>query len=143
MKKFRFDLERVREWRGQQAQLEELKFERVNAERVAVEAEHRKIRASRDEAGRAILGQAAAKAQELAALDAYIRYTWSEEARLAKRLADCEKRVSEQRAAVMEAQRRLKLLERLRERRLAAWEAGLAREEEIQAGELFLARLGR
>jgi hypothetical protein len=62
---------------------------------------------------------------------------------LALRYAEAEKKLAECRAAMLEARRRCSLMEKLKERRRADWEAAANREIEALAAESFLARWNR
>jgi flagellar export protein FliJ len=59
---------------------------------------------------------------------------------MAQRIRDLREQGESQRAKAMEARRRVKLLETLRESRQAEWLSEADREQEAFAGEAFLAR---
>jgi hypothetical protein len=77
---------------------------------------------------------------ELAAVSAFQRFAAAEHIRLAAKRADCEQRIAAQVLAVAAKRRELRLLEKLKERRLAAWRTELSRENDAQAEEAYLAR---
>ena len=80
---------------------------------------------------------------DLAALGTYRIRVRSEEARLAAKRSDCARAVAAQQASMLEARRRFRLLERLKERRLAEWTAARDREVDEVAAESYLAQWGR
>jgi hypothetical protein len=93
-----------------------------------------------DDTNRAIAYAKSVVAADLVALDAFRRYAVRERARFHAALADCGRRIGEQQKRVMEARRRVELLDKLREKRWTAWNTELAREIEAQAGEAYLAK---
>jgi hypothetical protein len=62
--------------------------------------------------------------------------------KLRQQKQDLLKRRQEQQRLTVEAERRVKLLEKLREQRFAEWEAAMEREQESFAGDAYLARWG-
>jgi hypothetical protein len=80
--------------------------------------------------------------RDLEALEEHRAHVRSETARLVAHRAECARAAAAQEAAMLEARRRLKLLERLKERRLAEWKAASDRELEEIASESHLARWG-
>ena len=140
MKKFRFSLARVKDWRNQQLEMEELKLPPLLAERRALATEAARLDREETEAGRTIATLTAAEAEELAAFDSWIHHLRREKERLAARQADCEQRIRTQQKAILEARRRLRLLERLEHRRFSDWLAQADHEQEALSQELYLAR---
>ena len=143
MKKFTFPLERIRDFRSRQAEAEEIKLQRLLAERAEGAAAIARLDMERDLAGGAPDGETAAQAQDLAARDSYRGYLAGKRKGLLARQGDCENRIDAQTRVLLEARRKVKLLDGLRKRRLGEWTAGFDRELEILAGELFLARRER
>jgi flagellar export protein FliJ len=140
MKAFRFPFERIREWRGQQLEIEEARLQRLFAERNALRARRAELDRQRLAEEQALRAPAVAQAEELAALDAFARYVIAEKKRLGEAEAECERRIEAQQAAVLEARRRVELLDRLKEKQLSEWRREFDREQENLAGELFLAK---
>jgi len=66
-----------------------------------------------------------------------------EQGRLAAKRSECARMAAAQQASMLEARPRLRLLERLKERRLAEWTAACDREMEEVASESYLAQWGR
>jgi flagellar export protein FliJ len=139
MQRFRFRLASVLSWRALQLEVEETKFRALFAERARIEAEIIQLGENRREADRMLTADSV-EGQELAALDAHRHALARAVERLRASSADCERRIAQQRAKVVEAERHVRLLERLKERRLAEWQIESDRELETLASEAFLAR---
>jgi flagellar FliJ protein len=143
MKRFLFALEGALRWRQRRLEQEESRLRSLAAERDALRERIRQIGEARRGAERELLGQASIPAEDLAALEAYRLRLARERARLEQAEADCEGRLAAQRERVLEARRDVRVIEKLRERRLAEWQAEADRELEGLAAEVFLARWGR
>ncbi len=144
MTQFRFRLERVLAWRRTQLELAEQRFER----QTAAAAELDRARAGLDAAGvraeTAIRQWDAVTGSDLAALDGFRRDLRRRQNDLDARRMTARRELDEGRAAMLEARRRCRLLERLKERRQAGMERGGAdRETEQLAAEAFSAPRGR
>ena len=140
MKRFHFELRRVLDWRRQQLELEQIKLEPMVAELHLRDSRIGQCEAERRELRRPVACSASAEAQDLASAERYWLYLGGQSKRLAAELAACQERIVQQRARILEARRRLRLLERLEQRRREEWQAGADREQEALAAELFLAR---
>ena len=77
------------------------------------------------------------------AADQYLRYLATVEKRQAAKIADWQQRAAKQQQAMLEARRRVRLLEKLEEKQLRLWKAEADREQENLAAELYLGRWGR
>lgn len=143
MTQFRFRLERVVAWRQTQLELAEQRFER----QTAAAAELDRARAGLDAAGvraeTAVRQWDAVTGSDLAALDGFRRDLRRRQKDLDARRTAARREMDEGRAAMLEARRRCRLLERLKERRQAEWNAEADRETEQLAAEAFSARRGR
>jgi hypothetical protein len=140
MQRFRFRLESVLAWRRLHLELEETKLQRLFGELRQVGLAGERLEEEKAQEERAVLYSPSVEARELAALESYRLHVAREKERLAKLRADCEGRIAAQRAQVLKAERDVRLLEKLREKRLAEWQAAGDREQEALASELFLAR---
>ena len=140
MKRFDFPLERVREWREKQLAVEEAKLERLFAELGAIAAARVELDAEQARNEQMVVQSSGVTASDLQALDGFRRYVKAERARIENLRADCDKRIKEQRAAILEARRRYELLARLKQRSLRLWTAGMNRELEASAAEAYLAK---
>lgn len=143
MTKFEFRLQRVLEWREERLRLEESRLERLYGELRALELRRAELEAARAAADRSLLHAPSAAADDLHSLQDFRDYVHYQRQLLASQNADCERRIGEQRGLVVEARRQFRLLERLRDKKLAAWEADFNRELEMQASEAFLAKFAR
>lgn len=140
MKSFDFPLEKVRQYREKQAQIEESKLERVYAGRRTVEARREALNRHRAETEKSLFATRSVNAAELAALDRWGRYVDEQNQLFARQLAQCDAEIAAQRARVVEARRQFQLLDKLKERRLAVWRTEYDRELEQQAAESYLAQ---
>jgi flagellar export protein FliJ len=143
VKRFVFRLESVLRWRRSLFEQEQNRLHALVAERDAILLRLKELEELRQRAEQALLEAPAVTGSELTALEAYRRRLNLERARKQQELTDCEARIEAQRQRVLEAQRRVRLLERLRERRFSEWEAELNRELEALAAESYLARWKR
>ena len=143
MKRFSFRLQNVLKWRLLQLELAEEKLQELFSEARRLEARQISLAEGKAAAERSVLAARTVPAQELAALDAHRRWTAAQQERLARQLLDCQGRITAQREQVRKAEQNLKLLEKLRERRLAEWTAALEKEYQALGEEAFLAQWQR
>ena len=140
MKRFNFPLDRVRRWRLEQLNVEELKLQQLRAEMEVLAASRRLIQDELTQTQRQVLGQAYMQASELETLDSYRVHIRGR----VRELENCERergvKLIEQRTKVIEARRQFELLEQLRKKSLGAWKTAADKEQEDLAAELFLAR---
>src|SRR5438045_342283 len=130
MKRFEFPLARVRDFRRQQLELEEGKLQLLLRERQSLEAESLRIESEAAETRRSLIVTLSVESQELVASDAYLRRLAVEKKRLAGKITEWQARAVKQREAVLEARRRVRLMEKLEERRFREWERAVDREQE-------------
>ncbi len=143
MKKFTFPLQRIRDFRGRLAEAEEVKLERLLGERAAGAAAIARLSEEQSALGRAPVAEAETQAQELAARDSYREHLGGKRKGLLALQLGCENRIAAQTRLVLEARRKVKLLDKLKERKLGDWTAEFDRELEALAAELFLAKMQR
>ncbi len=142
MRRFQFRLESVLDWRTVELDLEKSKLEQVFAERRRLDEQARALEDRHRETSQWITAKTL-DGQQLAAVTYHRHYLEREAARLAGQQADCEKRIAAQQKRVVEAERKVRLLERLKERRLAEWAFDFNRDLEALASETFLAKWAR
>jgi flagellar biosynthesis chaperone FliJ len=140
MKRFQFPLSRVKDWRAVQVRVEESKLQTLYAELRAIDSKKTALLSARAESEQALLASPSATSQELSALDAFRRHVVAESTRLEHARMDCQKRLSAQMKIVAGKRRDVRLLDRLKDDRLQAWQSAYAREIDAQAGEAYLAR---
>src|ERR1051326_2087927 len=143
MKRFSFRLEQVRRWRQDQAELEEMRLEQLHGELRGIEAQQRETAAAAEESRRAGLGRSSVTADELRTLESHHEYAKQELRRLKGEEEKMKARIEEQRQRVVEAHRRFRLLDGLRDKALVAWTAARDKEQEELGAELFLSKLAR
>src|SRR5260370_17440995 len=110
MKRFNFPLDRVRRWRLEQRNVEELKLQEVRAELEGLAASKRLIQDELTQTQRHVLGQAHMRSSELETLDTYRLHIRGR----IRELENCEwergTKAIEQRTKVIEARRQFELL---------------------------------
>ena len=143
MKKFHFSLERVRLWRAMQLETAEAKLEGMIARREAMNGEETALEARRVDAGRGVWSGGSAEASHLRALDDFHHFLAAERLKLRERMAACNLTIAAQRARVIEERRGVKLLDHLKDRRLAVWERAANLEIETIAAESYNSRFMR
>ncbi|MDX2153263.1 MAG: flagellar FliJ family protein [Bryobacteraceae bacterium] len=136
MKRFAFRLDRVKDLRERQAEVEEEMLRRRQQELDEVERRKAALAEEYDRQEKA----AAYSPGDLVALENYRRRVLRLRADLNAAAAECQNRIAEQRERVLEARRKYRLLESLEERKRLEWRRDCDREEQIQADELFLGR---
>jgi hypothetical protein len=140
VKKFHFPLECALAWRRRQCEDEERRLECTLAALHAIEGRRRALAASRQEAQASIRGHTAPAVPELWSLSQYLSCALRQERVLEADRASQVRAVDAQRRRVLEARRRVRLLERLKEDRLAEWNRDFNRELENLAAEAYLTR---
>ncbi|MCS6954406.1 MAG: flagellar FliJ family protein [Bryobacterales bacterium] len=143
MKRFRFRLESVLRWRQTLEGIEQEKLRNLNARLHDLERARAEIEQLRRRLPGEVARRSGVSGAELAALDAYLRRLGAIEEELRQQRVQLHKQVEAQQQAVLEARRKVRLLERLKARRLADWQAELARETERVAADNYLARWRR
>lgn len=143
MKKFSFPLGRVMDWRDLQARIEESKLESLYAELRAIDAQVAAVLSARAKSDESLMSAASTMGSELAAIDAFRRFSVLEHTRLDALRIACTKRVAAQIQVVAAKRSDVKLLERLKQQRLTTWTAEFHKSIDAQAEESHLARFGR
>jgi hypothetical protein len=143
MKRFLFPLQRVRRWRLEQLNVEELKLQKVRADRELLTEAKRQVRDGLATSRRDVLAQRAVVGLELENLDSYGIHVGEMVRGFEKLEQEAEAKVVEQRNRVLEARRQFELLDGLRVKALAKWRAAGDREQETLAAELFLSKSTR
>lgn len=140
---FRFRLAKVMDWYEKQSRLEaerlRMAAEQVVQTKVEIVNHQNQVRAHQME----VLSRPNPDARELALLPSFQRGAKRQEHRLQQKLRQNEEETERQRAVTQAAQRRLRLIEKLRERRLAEHQYEFGRELEDLASEAYLARYAR
>jgi hypothetical protein len=137
---FRFPLERVLDWRRSELELAEMKFRQLAAALAAVDKESAEWETAGIQSETAVRGWSPVCGQDLAALGNFRLRVRKRRVELAARRIECCQSVASGRSAMLEARRRFRLLERLKERRHEDWRLARDRELEELASESYLAR---
>jgi flagellar export protein FliJ len=143
MRNFRFSLEKILSWRRTELQSEEARLAALFAERNRLDAASVEIRAASERAATRIFAAEAVDGIELQSLNGYQRRLEKELISLDRRRAQSGVEILKQRARVVDAHRRVRLLEKLKDRRLGEWRVDWQRETDSLASESFLARWHR
>lgn len=139
MKTFQFPLQKALNLRATQLGLAEAKFQEAAAAVAEADKQREMLLESQATAEAQVRRATTVAGEELAALDSFRRHARLDEKRLAQQRAVRVAALDERRGAMLEARRRLRLLERLKERRHAEWSAQAAKELEELASESYLA----
>jgi hypothetical protein len=143
MKRFSFRLDRILAWRRLQRGEEQWNLQKALAEREELVRKERAVRAERSDSERTLAHALHFDAQFVSTLPHWQVRVKAVLAEMAVDAGKMEARVSAQRAKLREAERKVRLLERLREKRVEDWKTAMEREEEACAAETFLARGAR
>ncbi len=140
MKPFRFRLERVLAWRRTELEVEQFKTRQLAAGLERIEQARYQLLAARAASERSVLDAGRVDGLDLEAHASHLALLARRDRELQARRVEAERSLAAQRAKLVEAQRRCRLLERLRGRRLEEWQAEASRELENFAAETHLAR---
>jgi hypothetical protein len=143
MTSFRFPLEKVLSWRRTQLEIEQARYRQKVAAVSALDHARAELEASGIQAEVQVRGWNRVAGADLAALGGFRRAIRVKEEQVAKRRAESAQAADAQLKLMLEAQRRCRLLERLKERRQTEWNAANERDLEQLATESYLARFTR
>ena len=143
MNSFQFRLQKVLDWRHTQLELEEAAFKHQMAALAAMDRERAGWEAAAIKAEIQVRGWSPLAGRDLTALGDFRLQVKEREKEIDVRRLECLKTLEVRQAAMLEARRRCRLLERLKERRLAEWQSACDAELEQLASESFLAKWGR
>lgn len=137
---FRFRLERVLDWYHGQCQLEELRLAACLAAVGEVKGAMARLQVERLDIESDLLSRSTIPARDFAALGFYRLRVREQEVELSIERERRERAVFEQSAQLQAADRRLRLVKKLRERRVAEYIHAEDREMEGLAAEAYLAK---
>ncbi len=141
MKRFEFRLQRVLDLRRQLADVERMQLENLAAASERLRAEIRSLASQLDEARLHVRHAPSSGGEDYIALSHFERHIERRTAALEARRNDLLQQIDKQRAVVVEADRKVKLLENLEARHRGEWDLAHDRELEMLATESHLARL--
>jgi flagellar export protein FliJ len=141
MKAFEFRLDRIAEFRRQEAEVARGRLEALLSELNRLNGERAALANRGAEARSSVADRPDVSGEEWLALSQFQDYL----GRCAKHIDEKERQfraaIDRQRAVVVEADRRVKLLERLRERKFHEWKTESERELDALAADSHLARI--
>ena len=140
MNAFRFPLQKVLDWRKTELGIEEARYRRQIEMLAEIDRERARLEGAGAAAEEQVREWNPVVGGELSALGSFRLHMKHREFALAQPRAECLQKIAAQQQAMLAARRRLRLLERLRERRLAEWTSARDREVEELASESYLAR---
>ncbi len=143
MTAFRFPLAKVLEWRRAQLQAARARFQQQAAVVAGLDAERAALETAAAQAEIAVRQAESVHGSDLAALAGFSRHVRIREAEIAAARARAQSELENREKEMLEARRRVRLLERLEQRRRQEWSAAMDRELEEVAAESHLARLAR
>jgi flagellar export protein FliJ len=143
MKKFRFPLTRVLDFRRALARLEEIKLENLYAELRALDSREAALIAQKAKTENALRAAASVTGFDLELFATFRDAMALEQTRIEKARADCQRRLDAQLAALTVKRREVKLLDHLKQKRFENWDKQMLKEIDQQAEEAYLARWNR
>jgi hypothetical protein len=143
MKAFQFPLEKALDWRRTQLELEEARYKQGAAALAGLDRQRAEIEASGIEAEIQVRQWSPIAAGDLTALGNFRRHVKARDSEIARQRVEAAQKLAEQQKLMLQARRRCRLLERLKERRFTEWTAERDHELEEIAAESYLARWSR
>jgi uncharacterized sporulation protein YeaH/YhbH (DUF444 family) len=140
---FRFPLQKVLAWRQTQLEVEEAKFKRQAATLAELDRARAELEAAGIKSEVQVRGWSPLVGRDLAALGSYRLHVKMKKTEMGARRAECQEKLAAQQKAMLEARRRLRLLERLKDRRFQEWQSASNRELEGLAAESHLGQWKR
>ena len=141
MKKFEFPLDRVLDLRRQQLEVERARLQTLRADLQRLESEkteaQKRVEAARDHVRRG----PSTTGQDLMAMSNFQKYIGRLGAEIDKKREKLSVRIAQQQAQTREAEKNVKLLEKLEARKRAEWTIGRDKELEELAADSYMARL--
>ena len=143
MTPFRFRLQRVLDFRNVQFQLAESEYQRASAKVRSIQAQQATLAYRKSETRKSFVKLPEVSGRDIAPLSGWLRWTEGRRTLLAGMEQAAMQEVAKRRTILTEAQRKVQLLEKLRDRRKGEWQTAFDRELEEQAADAFRAGLGR
>ncbi len=140
MKKIEFRLSAALKLRENQLKAERTKLQALFAEEQALKHALERLAVDRREAADFIQSSACVTATDLRALSTFTMGADARGGLLRDHLALQAKKIQEQKAHVMQAERKVRLLHKLRDKKFEAWNQEVNREIEVAAQESWLSK---
>jgi hypothetical protein len=141
MKKFEFRLSRVLDYRLEEAGVERTRLGSLLHQEKEIEDEECFLQGQLTEARDEAMSDGILSGAILQTLAEFKRYVGDRMINLEIKKTELQSRIREQRLRVLEAERRVNLLLKLKARKLDAWTEAQARELEALAADSFMAKL--
>jgi len=143
MKRFRFPLDRVRQFRKMQMESEHAKLEQIYARLHSIESLTAELGRQKRQAETSVVSAASVAGLELNSLKEFRTYARKMTSVFQLRRAKIEAEIELQRQALLEARRKYEMLDRLRSRSRSKWQYEFDREQDQLAAEVHLAGWNR
>jgi len=143
MTTFQFRLQKALDWRRTQLTLAEARAEQQMAALAAIDQARSELEAMGHRTEIEVRQFAPLDGGHLGALGSFRLAIRARGKDLAGKRAECQKELAVRQSAVLEARRRCRLLERLKERRWAEWHQAAERELDELAADSYLAQWAR
>ena len=140
MQRFQFRLDRVLAWRRKKCRMEENRLSACLGLVNSAEQKLVELRSERAAIDREMLARSPIPAPDFLNLGLYRLRSTKEEAELSEERRQRVQAATQQRVRVQQAQQRVKLLEKMRQRRLEEYTTLASHEEEQAASEAYLSR---
>ena len=140
MTAYRFGLQKALDLRLKQLEKEEAEFKRQTAAVADLERMRADLAAAKLREETLVRDAKSLSGYDLAVLSAFRLLVEKRDKEIAARIVEARKKLAAQQAVMLEARRRGRLLERLKERGLTEWEAARDKELEEMASESYLAQ---
>ena len=142
MTRFHFALQRVLDFRQTQFQIAESEYRNAAEKLRAIQARQAALDAGEAETRKRFANLAEADGRDLAPLPGWYRRTDAERGRLREQERAAAQELEKRRAGLIEAQRAVRLLEKLHENRQREWQAAFDKELEELAADTFRGSVG-
>ncbi len=139
MKKFEFRLENALRWRNTQLQLERAKLQKLLSEEQRLQGSLQRLLHEKQAAFSELQTAEFLQASQLRSLSVYRIGVDARAHLLREQIAKCAGLVQKQRGHLLEAERNVRLLEKLREDRYSDWKHAFEQEVQLGAEESWLA----
>ncbi len=143
MKAFSFSLERVLRWRMTTLKTEQVRLEGIRFHLEQARIEKEKLSQSLADAKQSISGQGLLTGADLRNIDSYAARLGKQVELTDRKMSSLSEAIAKQLLVVSGADRNVRLLERLRERRVAEWQAGMNKESEEESSDFSAAQSQR
>jgi hypothetical protein len=143
MTTFQFPLQKALDWRRAQLGLAEVRLQRQRAALAGLDRARVELEAMGRRTEVEVRDYHPLAGCDLSALGSFRLLVKVRERDLAAKRVECQKELAARQAALLEARRRCRLLERLKERRWAEWQLARDRDLEELASDSYLAQWTR